>query len=212
MKILDLFCGAGGAAMGLHRVGFEVTGIDINPQPNYPFDFIQADTLEIDLDGYDVYWASPPCQCYSKAAIGSRNAGVIYPDLINKTRKRLLLTNKPYVIENVVGAPLIYPTYLEGTMFGLGVIRRRLFESNIWIPQPQYIKPKGKVQDGYYVTVAGEGGDSKHHNYSKLNNLPLNKTKLEVWQYAMGIDWMTKQELTQAVPPVYAEYIGGFLK
>ena len=137
MKILDLFCGAGGATMGLHRAGFEVVGVDIHLQPNYPFEFIQADALELNLEGYDAYWASPPCQCYSKAAIGSRNAGVIYPDLINKTRKRLLLTSKPYVIENVVGAPLIFPTYLEGTMFGLGVLRRRLFESNIWIPQPQ---------------------------------------------------------------------------
>ena len=214
MKILDLFCGAGGAAMGLHRAGFEITGIDINPQPNYPFDFIQADALEFDLDGYDAYWSSPPCQCYSFAARRWRNNGINYPDLIKKTRKRLLDSSKPFVIENVVGAPLRKDLILCGEMFGLNVIRHRIFEfsRSFVVPQPKHKKHKGLVRDGYYVTVAGHGGNDSKHNYCHLNCLPPKTSKLGVWQHAMGIDWMTKQELTQAVPPAYAEYIGGFLK
>lgn len=212
VKILDLFCGAGGAAMGLHRAGFEIVGVDINPQPNYPFEFIQADVLEIDLDGYDAYWSSPPCQCYSFAARRWRNNGINYPDLIKRTRKRLLDSGKPFIIENVVGAPLRKDLILCGEMFGLNVIRHRIFEfSHFRVPQPKHKNHKGLVRDGYYVTVAGHGGNDSKHNYCHLNCLPSKTSKLKVWQHAMGIDWMTKQELTQAVPPAYSEYIGEYL-
>lgn len=211
-KVLDLFCGAGGSAKGLQQAGLYVVGVDIALQPNYCGDeFIQADALTFDLEGYDAFWASPPCQCYSCASIRWRNKGKKYPDLVAKVRKKLMAIGKTYVIEGVVGTPLNNPTYLEGTMFGLGVIRRRLFESNVWIPQPSYITPKGKVQDGYYVTVVGAGGNSNNHNYRYLNGLPKNTSKIDTWSYAMGIDWMTIRELTQAVPPAYAKYIGRFI-
>lgn len=196
MRVLDLFCGAGGAAMGLYRAGLKVTGVDISPQPNYPFEFIEADALEIDLDGYDVYWASPPCQCYCWSTSHLRKEGKTYPALIAPIRNRLIETHKPYVIENVVGAPLISPIFLEGMMFRLGVIRRRLFESNILIPQPKRVPKKGSVKTREYCSVAGNGGDGSN--------------RVKDWEKAMQIDWMTKKELTQAVPPAYAEYIGRY--
>lgn len=120
-KLLDLFCGAGGAAMGYHRAGFEVTGIDINPQPHYPFKFIQADAMTYPLGGFDCYHASPPCQRYSILTRGLHQDRIEnYPDLIAPIRDRLLHTGKPYVIENVEGARklLINPVKLCGTMFG----------------------------------------------------------------------------------------------
>ena len=212
MKILDLYCGAGGAAMGLHRAGFEVVGIDINPQPNYPFEFIQADVLDFDLDGFDAYWASPPCQAYSFAARRWRNSGKEYPDLIEITREQLLKTGKPFIIENVVGAPVRKDLLLCGTMFGLQTIRHRIFEIHgLIVPRPYHKTHKGTVRKGYYVTVAGHGGNDSKHNYCKLRGLE-GKTKLDVWQHAMRIDWMTKEELTQAVPPAYSEFIGKYLK
>lgn len=199
MKLLDLFCGAGGASVGYRRAGgFEVVGVDIFDQPNYPYDFIQADALKIDLSGYDVIHASPPCQNYCWCTTKARNQGKTYPDLIEPIRKLLIKSGKPYVIENVVGAPLLNPTYLEGTMFGLGVIRRRLFETNWWLPQPMYIPRKGTVKDRTYCSVAGNGGDGSN--------------RVDDWKKAMGIYWMTREEIKQAIPPAYTEYIGEYLQ
>ena len=198
MKLLDLFCGAGGAGTGYHRAGFEVTGVDIAEQPNYPYEFIRADALKFDLAGYDVIHASPPCQNYCWSTKKVRNQGKTYPDLIEPTRKTLVASGKPYVIENVFCAPLINPTYLEGTMFGLGVIRRRLFETNWWLPQPMYISRKGSVKDRTYCSVAGNGGDGSN--------------RFDDWKKAMGIHWMTREEITQAIPPAYTEYIGQYLQ
>lgn len=198
-RFLDLFCGAGGAAKGLQQAGHYVVGVDIAPQPNYCGDeFIQADALTFDLDGFECFWASPPCQCYCWSTSHLRKNGKTYPDLIAPIRGRLIETKKTYVIENVVGAPLIKPIFLEGTMFGLGVIRRRLFESNVKIPQPEYVKRRGTVKDGTYCSVAGNGGDGSN--------------RFEDWKKAMDINWMTKTELRQAVPPAYAAYIGRFIK
>ena len=198
MKLLDLFCGAGGASVGYRRAGrFEITGVDIVDQPNYPFEFIQADALKFDLSGYDVIHASPPCQNYCWCTTKARNQGKTYPDLIEPTRELLIDSGKPYVIENVVGAPLRNPTYLEGTMFGLGVIRRRLFETNWWLPQPMYISRKGTVKDRTYCSVAGNGGDGSN--------------RVDDWRKAMGIYWMTQAEIKQAIPPAYTEYIGQYL-
>jgi DNA (cytosine-5)-methyltransferase 1 len=208
MKLLDLFCGAGGASVGYHRAGFEVVGIDIVDQPNYPYDFIQLDALNLNLhgadnlkfylSGYDAIHASPPCQNYCWSTTKARNQGKTYPDLIEPTRKLLIDSGKPYVIENVVGAPLINPTYLEGTMFGLGVIQRRLFETNWWLPQPMYISRKGTVKDRTYCSVAGNGGDGSN--------------RVDDWRKAMGIYWMTRAEIKQAIPPAYTEYIGQYLQ
>ena len=209
VKILDLYCGAGGAAMGLHRTGFEIVGIDIEPQPNYPFGFIQADALEFDLDGYDAYWASPPCQAFTWASSKARNRGKVYPNLIKETRERLLKTNKPFIIENVIGAPIRKDLMLCGTMFELNIIRHRHFEiEGLFIPQlshpehkpPIIIQTKNNTlaKRSQYCSVAGHGGHGCSFKY-------------EDWKGAMQIDWMTKKELTQAVPPAYSEYIGQYL-
>jgi len=222
MKVLDLYCGAGGASMGLKMAGFDtIIGVDINPQPEYPFIFVQNDVTKMMFPYYedfyaqfDLIWASPPCQAYSYAARRWHNEGRSYPDLISRTRKILLDSGKPFIIENVPGSPIRKDLMLCGEMFGLKVIRHRYFEIHGFkVPQPNHKKHRGLVKDGYYVTVAGHGGNDSKHNYCKLNGLE-NKSKLEVWQHAMGIDWITdKKMLAQAVPPAYSKYIGEmFLK
>lgn len=199
-RLLDLFCGAGGAAVGYERAGFEVVGIDIKPQPNYPFEFRQGDALQWGRDwlrrGYfAAVHASPPCQAYSWSA--RRWHEVERADLVARTRELLSRSGLPYVIENVVGAPLIDPLTLCGVMFGLGVIRHRLFESNrmlLGIPHPAH---RGTVKDGTYVTVAGHGGDNIKGRGGRAAK-----------QAAMGIDWMTDAELNEAIPPAYSEFVG----
>lgn len=179
--------------MGYYKAGFEVVGIDKDPQPNYPFTFVQANILEIDLSEFDVdvFHASPPCQKYSWSAKRWKKN---YPDLVSTIREKLEATGKPFIIENVVGAPLNNPIMLCGRMFGLGVIRHRLFESSLKIKAPKHHPHKWTVRSGKYCTVAGHGGDGKaSHN---------------AWKSAMGIDWMTKEELTQAIPPAYTYCIG----
>src|SRR5665213_3193952 len=134
-RLLDLFSGAGGAAVGYHRAGFEVVGVDIKPQPHYPFEFRQKDALWVlegeTMEGFDAIHASPPCQAYSKAR---KLQGLRHPDLIASVRELLLAISLPYVIENVPGAPLRNPVLLCGEMFGLGVRRERLFETNVEMP------------------------------------------------------------------------------
>jgi len=217
-RLLDLFCGADGASMGYHRAGFEVEGVDIKPQPHYPFKFHLADALEFPLDGFDAYHASPPCQFGSVATARWRNVGREYPNLISATRELLLATGKPYVIENVSGAKrhLRCPVLLCGITFGLKVVRHRWFECNPFILSPGHSSkqchgavtkgvaindPAGHGRPGHTyraLTVAGHGGNSQSFKWRD-------------WQEAMGIDWMTKYELTQAIPPAYTEYIGKYL-
>lgn len=198
-KILDLFCGAGGASMGLYRAGFDVTGVDIKPQPHYPFKFIQADALTFDLDGYNAYWASPPCQAYSMASKQWRLSGTEYPDLIEKTRERLKATGKHYIIENVPGAPLINPFVLNGSIFEKRLLRRRIFETSF--PMPLLLIPKEErsvkmgrpVREGDIITPVGH-----------FSNVPYARRVME-------IDWMTQGELAQAIPPAYSEFLGKHL-
>lgn len=207
IRLLDLFCCAGGAAMGYHRAGFEVVGVDLRHQRNFPFEFIQADALTLDgafLSSFDVIHASPPCQSYSDLAKRNGN-GHKWPRLIEPVRDMLIQTGLPYIIENVEGAPLISPTILCGTMFpGLRVIRHRLFEANFPIyPPPHQPHPLvhtfdkrkahyGKLdQNTSFVQVTG-GGNCTVQNARE----------------AMGIDWMTKNELNEAIPPAYTEFIG----
>jgi DNA (cytosine-5)-methyltransferase 1 len=206
--LLDAFCGAGGAAMGYHRAGFRVVGVDTAPQLRYPFEFCQSDALDFIRDygtDFDVVHASPPCQRWSDLAKRNGN-GSSHPDLIESTRAALKETGKSYVIENVDGAPLINPVWLCGTTFpALAVIRHRQFEANFPItPRPcgnrhplVYTRDKRKRQYGMldesmsYVMVNGGG------------NCSVSRAR-----EAMGIDWMTKAELNEAVPPAYTEYVG----
>ena len=196
LRLLDLFCGAGGAGMGYHRAGFDVVGVDIVNQKNYPFDFIRADALSFPLDGFDVVHASPPCQAYSVTKSLHDN---FYPELIPQVREKLKASGKPFVIENVPGAPLENPLLLCGTMFGLRVIRHRLFETNAPIfkllpPCNHHGKTarRGEFDAGQngFVTVAG-------HNF-----------QVDVARQAMEISWMTAKGLAQAIPPAYSEYLG----
>lgn len=201
-ELLDLYCCAGGAGMGYHRAGFNVTGVDIKPQPHYPFKFIQADALEyVAKYGwmYDAIHSSPPCQDYSVTKSLHDN---VYPDLVAPTRAALKATGKPYVIENVAGAPLIEPLILCGTMFGLRVIRHRLFEISprlYFPPAPcNHVYKTAKRGEfdrgqGGYITVAG-------HNF-----------EVEFARAAMGIDWMTQAELAQSIPPAFTQYVGEHL-
>lgn len=192
LKILDLFCGAGGAAMGLHRAipDADITGVDIVDQPRYPFRFVKADAVTVPLDGYDLIWASPPCQAYS---LGARRWNKEWPDLVAPTRARLLQWGGSWIIENVPLAPLVSPIVLCGQMFGLRVIRHRLFESNFSLTPPPHPPHTGSVKAGDYVTCAGHGGNGSN--------------AFAVWQEAMQIDWMTKKEIAQAVPPAYSQYL-----
>ncbi len=200
MKLLDLFCGTGGASMGYCQAGFsEIIGVDLNPQPNYPFNFVQADAIAFLKrygKGFDFIHASPPCQRFS--IITPRKHRKKHKDLIVPVRSLLKATGKPYVIENVVGADLVNPTMLCGTMFGLKVYRHRLFESSFSLLQPSHyshqdsspgcngnrISPKG------FVTVVGGGFNLKYA------------------QWAMGINWMSSKELCQAIPPAYTRFVG----
>ncbi len=197
-RILDLFCGAGGAAMGLHRAGFEVVGVDIEPQKNYPFEFHQADAMTYPLEDFDAYWASPPCQFFSKAT--PEKARKNHPDLIEPTRARLAATGSPWIIENVVGAPIRADIRLTGDMVGLPLIKReRWFETNWFDSIAMTVRTPRK---GLVITVAGHGTPSWSRKSWGRN------IRIEEKRAAMGIDWMNRDELSQAIPPAYSEYIG----
>ena len=204
-RALDTFCGAGGVTKGLQQAGFYVVGVDNKKQPRYCGDeFIQADALEVSLDGYDFIWASPPCQRYSDLAKRNGNAEA-WPDLIQPVRWRLRESKIPYVIENVEGAPLFNPAMLCGTMFpGLRVLRHRLFEASFDVKAP----PHGKHPLCYTK-------DKRKAHYGKLNEADFfvsvnggGNCSVVAARSAMGIDWMTKNELNEAIPPAYSEFIG----
>lgn len=201
-RLLDLCCCAGGASVGYHRAGFEVVGVDINPQPRYPFRFIQADAMQYvsKHKGFDVIHASPPCQAHSTMTKrnGTQNE---HPDLIAMLRLSLQSIGKPYVIENVVGAPLIDPVTLCGTSFGYPLKRHRLFESNIPLVgtncrHDEFPKNIRVMNHGWkltrFVPVYGSNGGKAGH----------------LWKEVMQIDWMTTKELAEAIPPYYTEWIG----
>lgn len=213
MRALDLFCGAGGASMGLHRAGFEVTGIDHRPQPRYPFRFIQADALHppVRLEDFDLIWASPPCQAYS---IANTRWGYEYPDLIETTRA-LLTGHRTTVIENVASAPIRADVVLAGSMFGLDVARRRHFEVAGFPPPFALIPQTTKTtMNGGLACVAGRGANRGRWKGNWLSMPKPLRDKLSArnckagWESAMGIDWMRRDELAQAIPPAYAEFIG----
>lgn len=199
-RALDLFCGAGGAARGLQRAGFFVVGIDCRPQSRYAGDlFIRADALAppIDLRAFDLVWASPPCQPFSVAR--NIHRGTTKPDLIEPTRRLLAASGALTVIENVPGAPIRADFALTGCDFGIGVVRRRHFETNFWDLSPEPWKPRDAVTKRGYTTCAGHGvPDRRGGPYVSADR----------WRQAMQIDWMTRDEIAQAVPPAYAEFLG----
>jgi len=207
VKALDLFCGAGGASMGLYLAGFEVTGVDINPQARYPFRFIQADAMEVDIAGFDLIWASPPCQRYSAGA-AKWGTSEDHPHMIPAIRDRLIENGAPYIIENIVPAAshLRAPIMLCGTMFDLGVFRHRLFETSFFLLQPAHPEHKGKIGDGRYHTVTGHaGGSSKRDGWKNGGTAE--------WRIAMGIDWMVGNELAESIPPAFSKFLAEqFLK
>jgi DNA (cytosine-5)-methyltransferase 1 len=222
MRLLDLFCGAGGCSVGYHRAGFaDIVGVDNRPMPRYPFEFVQGDAVQalqcmIEFNGtwngwrltdFDAIHASPPCQSYSDL---SAFAGKDHPRLVEPIREQLQRQGRPWVIENVEGAPLIRPIILCGSMFGLGawcndgkyhqLRRHRLFETSTFF----LVQPCRHI--GKPVGVYGNGGGNKARVDAGLVN-GMTGTASERRE-AMGIDWMTRDELSQAIPPAYTEFIG----
>lgn len=206
-KALDLFCCAGGASVGLHRAGFDVVGVDIDPQPHYPFEFHQADALTFPLDGFDFIWASPPCQAYTAAKSLQKRDN---PKLIDPIRARLIAAGVRYAIENVPGAPLINPTVLCGLTFGLRVKRHRLIETNF----PVMTAPCPKGHHGDWLIVFGWSalrrsngsgtGPKKDRGKTKGKSVPHDEACA-----AMGVDWkVTRRELSESIPPAYGEHVG----
>lgn len=184
--------------MGIHRSGFRVIGYDIVPQKNYPFDFRLGDALNAPLDGADLVWASPPCQAYSHASKYRRNAGKIYPDLLSLTREKLIAWGGAWVIENTPGAPMRADAILCGSMFGLRLIRHRLFESN----HPDLFLCPPCQHPELAVCVVGSGTPSWVLEKNGGKGFGVNECR-----EAMGIEWMTRKELSLAIPPAYSEFI-----
>ena len=216
MRLLDLFCCQGGAGMGYRRAGFKVVGVDIDPQPRYPFDFIQADAVallrnlrgggsistglssrRLTLDDFDAIHASPPCQAHTNAQKIQKNE---HPELIGPTRELLDAIGKPYVIENVPGSPLLDPVELCGAMFELGTYRHRLFETNWPLAQPTHPAHEARTTKMGRPPVDGE-----------MMHVVGNFSGVQQAKKAMGIDWMTRDGLRESIPPAYAEYIGSRL-
>lgn len=191
---LDLYCCQGGASAGLDAAGFQVVGVDIAPQPNYPFPFIRADAITALPAGFDFIWASPPCQAHSLAQRIQKND---HPDLIEPTRAMLTASGIPYCIENVVGAPLIDPIMLCGSMFNLRTYRHRLFECSFPIEAPKHpahAAPVTKMgrppREGEYMHIVG--------NFSGVDHA----------RWIMGTQWMNRDGLREAIPPAFAKFIG----
>lgn len=200
-RALDLFCKQGGAGMGLHRAGFDVVGVDIEPQPRYPFTFVQADALNppFDLDQFDLIWASPHCQPYSLAR--NMNTTAPKPEQIPQVRALLACARGLTCIENVPRSPLRVDLKLDGWMFpDLRVIRERWFELNFFCLAPQITRPRNLLMNGYISVI---GGGTPPYMVSRGIRYGVADCRR-----AMGIDWMTRAGLSQAVPPAYSEFIG----
>lgn len=197
LRLLDLFCGAGGCSVGYRRAGFSVTGVDIAAQPRYPYEFYQADALEFlekNAHGFDVIHASPPCQAYSKTKVIRGNE---HPDLVSATRAALVATGKPWIMENVQGAPLYRAITLCGASFKLRTYRHRLFESSLELAAPKH--------PPHLFKIAKMGRKPKPNEYMHVVG---NFSAVKDARIAMGISWMGRDELKLAIPPAYTEFIG----
>jgi SAM-dependent methyltransferase len=205
LRVLDLCCGAGGAGVGYFLAGYDVFGVDINPQPNYPFDFHQGDAVAYVREhgaDFDLIHASWPCQRHTALTKGT-NKGREYPDLIPGGRAAMEATGRPYVLENVVGAPIRPDLTLCGEMFGLSVIRHRRFEVHGFaVVQQPHPRHRGRVagmrhgewHEGPYFAVYGDGGG---------------KGTVTEWQSAMEMPWTSvRKEIAEAVPPAYTRHVG----
>jgi DNA (cytosine-5)-methyltransferase 1 len=216
-KLLDPFCGAGGASMGFHLAGFEITGIDHLPQKRYPFNFIQADALKYmewliksgEIEEFDAIAGGPPCQFGSELTPISHRSK--HPNLIPATRELMIASQKAYIIENVEGARghLINPVMLCGSMFGLPIWRHRYFENNFnlflspagcnhnFIP----VLPSGTTRRKHPVIISGRGMRATLAGRRRENTAQEKRD-------AMDIPWMIETELTQAIPPAYTKWLG----
>lgn len=214
-RLLDAFCGAGGCTRGYQLAGFHVTGVDINPQPRYVGEeFHQGDALEfIAAHGhdFDAIHASPPCQAYSVA--NNIHGRTDHPELIDVTRGAMVAADLPYVIENVEGARrhMMNPVTVCGRALGLGVKRHRLFETSF----PVLVHPCPHGHPGDWVSVFGHTVLERGHVIGKAkgggNRIKRRHLGTERGREAMGIDWMARDELSEAVPPAYTEHIGHYL-
>lgn len=204
-KVLDLFSGAGGAAMGYWRAGFNVVGVDLEEHDDFPFRFMQGDALEVlaDVDyvrGFDLIHASPPCQAYSTATANKAK----HPDLVGPVRDLLVAAGVPFIIENVPQAPLINPVRLCGSSFGLRVRRHRDFESNL----PLVGSRCDHKAQGQPVGVYGDHWDSREFFRPDGTKRGGKATSLEDGRHAMGINWMNWEDLKESIPPIYTEHLG----
>lgn len=200
MRAIDLFCGAGGASAGLVAAGFEVVGVDIEPQPEYPFDFVQADALTYSLDGFDLIWASPKCQ-FACAYKRRRDHVRPSPNMIPAVRERLIASGAAYIIENVEGARehLRAPALLCGSMFGLDVQRHRLFETSFSVLAPDC--DHGRWAPRFPCAT-------NRTNLRKTVEVGVYRIPLATQKLAMGISWMSLGRPSQAIPPAHAEWLG----
>lgn len=210
-KLLDLFCCAGGAGSGYARAGFDVVGVDIEPQPRYPHEFVQADAVEYLAEHgreFDAIHASPPCQAFS--AMRHMPDAKDHPELIEPTRELLAALDVPWVIENVVGAPMQNPLLLCGSMFGLGaegfqLRRHRQFESNVFMFSPDECQHRDPTIGIYGGHVRCRSGN--YWRGSTVDFPGYDKKALAVAAMG-GTDWMTMNQMSEAIPPAYTEYIG----
>lgn len=216
MRILDLFCGGGAAADGYVRAGHEVSGVDIAAQPCYPYEFIRMDAIDVLMNSdipyrFDVIHASPPCQPYSKHVTSQSSPwndtkGKDEESLIPMVRWLLERTGKPFVIENVVGAPLHDPVTLCGSMFGLDIPRHRLFETN-WGMDAPLVHPKCRG-------IAKRSAERRGWDYRDMSVTGKGRSAgtAERWAELLGMDRVMRQhDLKEAIPPAYTEYVGGQL-
>jgi DNA (cytosine-5)-methyltransferase 1 len=202
MRLLDLFCGAGGASQGYADAGFEVVGVDVKHGKRYPFEYLRQDVMQLDIDflkSFDVIHASPPCQLFSstKHLRNAQGKGSSKLDLVEPVREMLIASGRPYVIENVLGAPLINAVTVCGSFFGLKVRRHRLFESNVKLVGTECRHKEQGRPVGIYGSMRDEipsGGKTAE--------------TMDQAKQAMGIDWMLWGELVEAIPPAYSKFIG----
>lgn len=216
IKLLDLCCKAGGASMGYYLgakdqgLDIHITGVDIEPQPRYPFTFVQADALQYVKDNYKWFshiHASPPCQNYSCITQMHKNAGHVYSDLLKDFLNFFATIYKPVVIENVMPAPIRPDLVLRGDLFGLKLLKQRKFQfENFFMLKPQLPKKRGSVKNGDFATVVGNGQSGVNGVRTKIPGETVN----QMWSYAMGIDWMNNHELAEAIPPPYTRYISQY--